>query len=124
MFASRLGSLFLESLYKFAANHIKPLLWAHYADYCVAIKTVPRIKTLVEDANMYRTFCVVAVIICVYGIFLGDIRILIDAIVVAIIMLMAYAKQNCYIAKSVMQEVGKDGKGKDKNEKKSKDGDI
>ena len=104
MTISRIGSIFIE---KFLI-YIKFIIYADYQKYIIAEKKDPKISTLLESNNNYRSFTSMMLIIILFFIYnyinqitCNNILIFIVLCIIFILFLMSYKKQTAYIKKRV-----------------------
>lgn len=104
---SRLGSLIVEP----ALKKIKVITFAPYADYLSAVKTDPKIDTLSQENNTYRTLVATFIVFLIIYAFdkdasgfisgKGTLITYIFAVALILLFVLAYRKQTSYITKRI-----------------------
>jgi hypothetical protein len=107
LIASRIGSLIVEPLLK----NIGVVKFAPYPDYLVAVKKDPKIDTLSQENNTYRTLIAVLILFILtyilinnsHNFFAGkhDVVVYVLAIAILTLFVLAYRKQTAYITKRI-----------------------
>ena len=104
MITSRIGSTMIEPLLK----KIKIIEIVDYSEYMLASKTDNKVDLLQVEANQYRTYISMQVLlICIYvyqviiGIFSFKFQVVILLIILLIIFILSYKKQHDFIIKRI-----------------------
>lgn len=110
---SRIGSIVVEPVLK----KLKVVNFAPYTDYLNAVKSDPKIDTLSQENNTYRTLIATFLLfLIIYGLsenassfFAGKSKLMTYIIALALLLLfvLAYRKQTIYITKRIDKTKGK-----------------